>query len=78
MTALPAEAIETMFGYAPNEWWRFLGCGYCNAPRQEPCQSVDGPASRPHARRIRGGLLIHGVLWLLANGYATDVIGDAP
>lgn len=76
MTALPAEAVETMFSHAPNDWWQFVGCSYCNARMQEPCQAVDGPARHPHARRIRGGLLIHSILWLLANGYATDVLGD--
>jgi hypothetical protein len=73
---VPREAIARMFDEAPCDWWRFVGCSTCNAHRQEPCMATDGPARGPHAARRRSALTLHGTLWLLANGFGADVLGE--
>lgn len=75
---VPREAFAQMLDTAPMHWWRFVGCATCNARRQEPCQMggmAFGLARRPHAARIRSARVLHGTFWLLANGFASDVIG---
>lgn len=70
--------LERMFAEAPRDWWRFVPCGYCNQGRQEPCIQGGwgtGLAHRPHAARVRSGQVLHGTLWLLANGFQDDVLG---
>ncbi len=74
---VPREAIARMFDEIPNDWWKFVPCGYCNARRQEPCQQVDSPARAPHISRIRVGQVLHGTLWLLCE-FPTDVLGEEP
>ena len=72
-------ALAAMDSQPPKDWWRFVPCGTCNARRGEVCRmggwSWPKPAWRPHAARYRAGLELHGVLWLLRNGHALDVIG---
>lgn len=68
-------AFERMNGEAPKDWWRFVGCSYCNARRQEACQAMDGPAVHVHVLRARAAQSLHGVLWLLAN-HPEDVLGE--
>jgi len=79
-TALAAH-LATMLDVAPCDWWRFVGCGYCMARASQPCVQcgpmTDGlPAPRPHARRYRLGLALHGTVWLLAN-HPGDVLGES-
>jgi hypothetical protein len=74
--AAMATHIETMFETPANGWWRFVPCGTCNATRGNRCQASNGPARGPHARRRRTGIVLHGTLWLLANGYESDVLGE--
>ena len=73
---VPREALAQMFDTIPRDWWPFVGCATCNARRQEPCMATDGPARGPHAARRRSAQTLHGTLWLLANGYASDVLGE--
>ena len=71
-----AVAVDAMFEHIPNDWWQFVPCATCNAPRQQPCMAWDMAARKPHAARVRAGQSLHGTLWLLDNGYAADVLGD--
>lgn len=68
-----------MFDVAPKDWWRFMPCEVCNCYRGEECKKGGGawpePLGRPHARRYRAGLDLHGCLWLIRMGYADDVLG---
>lgn len=74
-----SEPIERLFDRAPVDWWIYVPCGYCNSPRRESCQAVDGPARGPHASRRRAGSLLHSTLWLLTHEdgkFAGDVLGE--
>lgn len=68
------EPLRAMFDEAPQDWWRFVPCGTCNSDRQEPCQAAMGPARGPHASRIAVARVLHGTLWLLTNGFQSDVL----
>lgn len=67
-------AFDRMNDEAPKDWWPYVGCSYCNAWRQEPCQAMDGPSRGPHAARRAAARVLHGTLWLLAN-HPEDVLG---
>ena len=72
------EAVTEMMQVPPCDWWRFVPCRLCRALRGESC--VKGGAAWPepsvtaHSDRRRAGLLLHGTLWLICNGYAGDVL----
>lgn len=75
---IPHEVLTRMFNVAPRDWWRFVRCEFCNALRRESCGTWDEPRRTPHVNRYRTGLMLHGTLWLLANGFESDVLGDEP
>lgn len=81
MAVTTLDALAAMFDVRPIDWWRFVPCSTCNSKRQEPCRkggdSWPEVANQTHIARIRAGLLLHGTLWLIANGHAADVLGEA-
>lgn len=76
---VPREALAQMFDVAPRDWWRFVPCSTCNASRLQRCQMGGmsfGLARQPHAARVASARVLHGTLWLLANGFKDDVLGE--
>lgn len=70
-----------MLATPPCEWWRYVPCAVCNSRRGETCRkggwSWPEPTRRPHSARYRLGLEVAGLLWLLDNGFTSDVLGSA-
>ena len=71
--------VQRLFHTAPIGWWQFVPCATCNSPRQVPCQrggnSWPARSRQPHVARVRSGYVLHGTLWLLLNGFESDVLG---